>query len=159
MVIIVMGVSGSGKTLIGKRLSEKLGLPFYDADNFHPAANIAKMHGGQPLNDRDRVPWLDNLAAHINKWEQENGAVLACSALKQKYRDRLCSVPADIRLVYLKGPKELIAGRLARRTGHFFDPSLLDSQFDTLEEPKDALTISIDKEPDDIIDELLMDLN
>lgn len=155
MIILIMGVSGAGKTLIGKKLADSLQLPFYDADDFHPASNIKKMHNGEPLNDHDRKPWLDGLARDMQQWEHDGGAVLACSALKEHYRDRLSAGPVEIRIVYLKGSGEIIAGRLDRRKGHFFNPALLDSQLEALEEPANAITVSINKTPDEIVGEIL----
>lgn len=159
MVLIIMGVSGSGKTLIGEHLSERLQLPFYDADAFHPQANIEKMADGIPLNDDDRRPWLESIAGNMEEWDSEEGAVLACSALKQAYRDLLKKRSGvNFRLIYLKGSRSLIARRLSHRSGHFFDPSLLDSQFQALEEPRDALTVSIDQPPEQIVAEIISKL-
>jgi len=115
MIYLLMGVSGSGKTLIGKKLSKSTDLPFYDADDFHPQANIEKMKSGIPLNDDDRRPWLESLADHMKKWDSKGGAILGCSALKKSYRDLLrnrSKVP--VRTIYLKGSKSLIAQRLSR---------------------------------------------
>lgn len=151
-----MGVSGSGKSLIGKKLSKSTDLPFYDADDFHPQANIEKMKKGTPLNDDDRRPWLESLADHMKDWDSNGGAILGCSALKKSYRDLLrnrSKVP--VRTIYLKGSKSLIAQRLKQRKGHFFDSSLLDSQFEALEEPQRALTIEINQEPDEIVGQIL----
>ena len=135
MVIIVMGVSGSGKTHVGKLLAEVLSLPFYDADDFHPPSNVAKMEQGNPLTDADRTPWLAILADKIQAWNTQGGAVLACSALKERYRVQLsANYTADVRFAYLQGSKELILNRMLARD-HFFPPELLDSQFADLEEP------------------------
>lgn len=158
MVVIVMGVSGAGKTLIGQKLALHLSVPFYDADNFHPEDNIRKMHEGVPLTDVDRKPWLEFLGKNIQEWNHGQGAVLACSALKKIYRDQLRAVSAEVIFVYLKGVKSLIAERLEHRKGHFFDPSLLDSQFETLEEPPDAITITIDRTPEDIVKAIIREL-
>jgi len=145
MVLILMGVSGSGKTSVGLKLAERLGCPFYDADAFHPQSNREKMARGIPLTDGDREPWLDRLARLITQWNREAPlSVLACSALKRSYRDKLAG-GGEVRWVYLKGDRELIQKRLAGRSGHFLDPALLDSQFDILEEPIDAITINIDQ--------------
>ena len=142
MVIIVMGVSGSGKTHVGKLLAEALSLPFYDADNFHPPHNVAKMKQGHPLTDADRAPWLAILADKITEWNQRGGAILACSALKESYRVQLSSeYTADVRFAYLQGSKELILKRMLARD-HFFPPELLDSQFADLEEPQSSETRS-----------------
>lgn len=151
-----MGVSGCGKTLIGQKLSRKTGLPFYDGDDFHPPANVEKMRSGQPLNDRDRLPWLKILAGQISKMDKEGGGIIACSALKQSYRDILGSVPdADIEFIYLKGDQQLIASRLAKREAHYMPAELLNSQFQDLEEPENAFVININKTPEMIVDEIV----
>ena len=153
--IILMGVSGCGKTTIGEQLAEKLEIPFYDGDDFHPEKNVEKMRSGQPLNDQDRLPWLVNLAEQISAMNKTGGGIIACSALKQAYRNILIGAPgADVTFVYLKGDRELIADRLSEREDHYMPPDLLDSQFDDLEEPEDAITVSIDQEPDEIVDEI-----
>lgn len=152
MIVILMGVSGCGKTRIGQMLAERTGLPFYDGDDFHPPANVRKMSSGKPLSDEDRRPWLQTLAAHISKWEQSGGAILACSALKKSYRELLTEkTSAPVTFVHLKGPQELIARRLSQREGHFMPAALLDSQFGDLEEPDDALTVSIERTPEQIV--------
>lgn len=159
MVIIVMGVSGSGKTHVGELLAEALELPFYDADDFHPEANVAKMHRGEALTDTDRSPWLSVLALYIQQWNQTQGAVLACSALKESYRILLSrDDTAAVRFVYLYGTKELILSRMHERQ-HFFPPDLLDSQFRDLEEPQQAIQVSIDQTPEAIIDEIVQKLD
>ena len=134
-----MGVSGCGKSTVGSALSGMLGWPFRDADEFHPAANIAKMRRGQPLTDADRWPWLEAMARFIDH-ELEAGrvAILSCSALKRAYRRCIIGAREAVRLVYLKGDQELIFARLKARTGHFMPPSLLDSQFAALQEPSPA---------------------
>lgn len=144
MIYIVLGVSGSGKSTIGMSLASKLELPFFDADDYHSEANKNKMASGTPLTDADREPWLRELAKLLAEQEQAGGAVLACSSLKQHYREMLESgllQPATF--IYLKGSFELIYARLKARTGHFMKPELLKSQFDALEEPDDALVIDI----------------
>ncbi len=152
MVIILMGVSGSGKTLIGQLLAKDLGWPFYDGDDFHPQANIDKMSRGIPLNDEDRKPWLDILQQLIHKCLQEGQqAILACSALKQAYRDHLLKDNPGALFVYLKGTYDLILRRLQERKGHYMKADLLTSQFNTLEEPKGVLTIDVDQEPETIV--------
>lgn len=157
--IILMGVSGSGKTTIGKRLAEKLQLPFYDGDDFHPESNRHKMQIlKQPLTDADREPWLRLLAEKIRAWNQTTGAVLACSALKQSYRALLAEGGAKIRWVYLHGPQELLQARLAQRHGHFFPPSLLESQLQTIEPPSNAIVISIDQTPAMQVEQILAKL-
>jgi gluconokinase len=134
--ILVMGVSGSGKTTAGERLAQELGWPFRDADSFHPAANVAKMSAGTPLTDDDRWPWLGSIAAWIDEGRaSREPRVVSCSALKRAYRRVLLDGRPDVRLVYLNGDIELIAARMGRRTGHFMPPTLLASQFDALEPP------------------------
>jgi carbohydrate kinase (thermoresistant glucokinase family) len=156
MIIIIMGVSSSGKSLTGKKVAEALGLPFYDADDFHPASNVKKMHEGIPLTDADRIPWLQNMATHIKQWQSQGGAVLACSALKEKYRVILSDhYTAYVHFIYLKGSKELIMERIRQRPNHFFPPALLDSQFAALEEPKKAFHVSIDDAPQEIADKIV----
>ena len=133
-ILVVMGVSGSGKSTVGARLAERLHVPFEDGDALHPAANIAKMASGQPLTDADRRPWLDRVAAEIAAWRQaKTGGVIACSALKRAYRDRLAA--PDVTFVYLQETPETIHARLAHRQGHFMPMSLIGSQFKTLEPP------------------------
>ena len=158
MIYVVMGVSGAGKTLIGKQLADALNLSFYDGDDFHPVENVRKMESGQPLNDEDRWPWLDELARNMDEWQQDDGgAVLACSALKQSYRNHLrSSSNSTLIFIYLKGSKELIAQRLKKREGHYMPADLLDSQFEALEEPRarDVITVSVDQSPEKIIREI-----
>ena len=152
MIIILMGVSGSGKTTIGQQLAEGLGWLFYDGDQFHPQANIAKMQQGIPLTDEDRWPWLQALRTQIATWlHQGMSAVLACSALKQAYRDYLLIDEAEVKLVYLKGDYDLIRARLAQRHGHFMPPALLASQFAALEEPERAVVVDIAPPPETIV--------
>jgi len=158
-VVIVMGVSGCGKSTIGTLLAERLQWKFDDADRFHPAANIEKMRAGTPLTDEDRWPWLHATAAFI---DQMRGAgvhgVIACSALKRRYRDVLIGDRADVRLVYLKGSEELISRRLAARHGHFMPRNLLHSQFVALEEPgpdETPITISVEPTPPEIVAQIL----
>jgi gluconokinase len=158
MILIAMGVSGAGKTLIGEMLAERLRCTFTDGDAFHSAANKEKMHHGIPLTDEDRWPWLKTIRAAIEE-KQKAGetAVFTCSSLKRSYRDILRAGDKDVCFVYLKGSREVLAERLGHRTGHFFDPSLLQSQLDTLEEPGDdeAITVSIEMTPEQIVDETL----
>ena len=143
MIVVLMGVTGSGKTTVGRALAEDLGWKYLDADKFHPAANVAKMRAGVPLNDSDRQPWLEHLARTISdNLQSGDSAVLACSALKQAYRNTL-SISDEVRFVYLNGDRETIAERLRARPDHYMNPKLLDSQFETLEEPKDALEIDV----------------
>ena len=141
MIIVIMGVSGVGKTTVGEALAQQLGWSFADADDFHPAANVAKMRAGIPLTDADRAPWLQSLRATIAFWlAAGQSAVLACSALKQAYREQLIVGP-EVKLVFLYADLELIADRMAARHGHYMNPALLQSQFDALEAPRDALCL------------------
>lgn len=148
-----MGVSGSGKSTIGKGLSAQTGWPFYDADDFHPAANVAKMESGQPLNDEDRWPWLDRLHQLITEHHEQNkSGILACSALKHVYRDRLGANLGDyVRFAYLDGDFSLIAERMSQRANHYMPVSLLRSQFEALEVPEDAIRLDIAQGPEEII--------
>jgi len=161
MVIILMGVSGCGKTTVGELLAQDLNLPFYDADDFHPETNVKKMESGIPLNDDDRKPWLKELALQIKKWNRNDGAVLACSALKDTYREMLVadSNRNEVQFVYLKGSKKLIAERLKQRSGHYMPPKLLDSQFEALEEPDDAVIMPINYSPEKISERIIAHLN
>jgi len=147
LAIVLMGVSSSGKSTIGVKLSELLGWPFRDADSFHPPANIAKMSRGIPLEDGDRWPWLDAIAAWIDHELAERRSVLvSCSALKRSYRRRLVRDRRDVRLVFLQGSFELIGKRMAARRDHFMPVSLLQNQFEVLEEPspdENALVVSV----------------
>jgi gluconokinase len=147
-----MGVSGSGKSTIGEPLAERLGWPFFDADEFHPPANVAKMASGTPLTDDDRWPWLALLNA---KLKGEKNAVLACSALKQSYRDALATGLADCRFVHLRGSIELIRARLAERQHRYMPASLLDSQFATLEPPAGAIEVDIAHAPGHCVDRII----
>ncbi|MFA5203554.1 MAG: gluconokinase, GntK/IdnK-type [Lentisphaeria bacterium] len=143
MIYVAMGVAGCGKTTLGERLAAWLGVAFHDADAFHPPANVEKMKHGQPLNDADRAPWLAAMAAAMPGWEQAGGAVLACSALKRAYRAVLRGgLPGGVRFIFLDGTKEAIGERMTRRQGHFMPVSLLDSQFATLERPRDAIAVA-----------------
>ena len=155
MVIILMGVSGCGKTTVGKRLSQKVGLPFYDADDFHPPENVEKMKSGQPLNDDDRQPWLEILSDRISEWNRSGGAILACSALKRSYRTILQSKSKDVQFVYLKGDRDLILDRMKKRIGHYMPPKLLDSQFNALEEPENAITVSSEPSPEEVVERIV----
>lgn len=148
---MVMGVSGVGKTTVGRALAEQLHFHFIDADDFHPPANVAKMHAGIPLDDADRAPWLAALRAAIFGWIAANrSVVLACSALKASYRRELLVGP-EVKLVFLNAPFEVIAGRLRTRPGHYMNPALLKSQFDTLELPQGAVTIDAAQDKDDVV--------
>lgn len=153
--LIVMGVSSSGKSSIGQALAERLGWRFADGDDFHPPANVEKQRAGQALTDEDRWPWLQSIVDEIDRVTAEGGKlVVACSALKRAYRDLLVHGRHDIRIVYLDGSRELIAKRMAGRKNHFMPPSLLDSQFKTLEVPgtdERVITVSIDDDIDGIV--------
>jgi gluconokinase len=151
MVILLMGVTGSGKTTVGHALAESLNWEFADADDFHSPANVAKMRTGIPLDDNDRAPWLASLRHAIAGWLRDGtDVVLACSALKQVYREELMVSP-EVRLVYLRGSRELIADRLSQRHGHYMDPNLLDSQLGTLEEPRCAITEDVAADVPEIV--------
>ena len=154
--IITMGVSGSGKSAVGRALAQKLGWDFYEGDDFHSAANIAKMASGIPLTDADRAPWLASLHALISTCETKNRpGVLACSALKESYRQTLLAGNPGVRIVYLQGSYELIWSRMSARPGHYMKPSMLQSQFDALEEPENALTMDIDLPVDEIVSRII----
>ncbi len=158
-VIVVMGVSGSGKTTIASRLAARLGWQFVEADAFHSAANVAKMRAAIPLTDEDRRPWLDAIARWIDSARAAGRpSVVACSALKRAYRDRLMAGRRDVRLVYLRGSYDLVAGRMAGRKGHYMPLDLLRSQFDALEEPgpdEEPLVVSIEPPPDAIVETIV----
>ena len=153
-IIVLMGVSGSGKTTVGRLLSAQLGWKFYEADDYHSPASVEKMRGGVPLDDRDRGPWLERLRELLRDClRRDESAVLACSALKERYREFLL-IDERVVLIFLKGDYQLIAGRLARRRDHYMNPSLLGSQFETLEEPDDALQVDITSSPEEIVGEI-----
>ncbi|CAB3777238.1 gluconokinase [Pararobbsia alpina] len=158
MILIAMGVSGSGKTTVGEQLAARLHCGFADADEFHSEANKKKMHEGHPLTDEDRWPWLRSIREAI---EAKRAAgvdfVFACSALKVVYRDILRAGDKDVVFVYLHGTREVLATRLGARKGHFFDPSLLQSQLDTLEPPteEEAIFVDIDQTPEQVVDEIV----
>lgn len=155
-----MGVSGTGKSTIGKLLSDRTGWNFYDADDFHPLANIVKMKRGVALTDEDRLPWLQKLEALITRNLQENRpGILACSALKSDYRKILRNNRSEVVFIYLRGDFNCIQTRLLQRTGHFMNSNLLHSQFDTLEEPEDALVIDVSLTREEIVKEILNQIN
>jgi gluconokinase len=159
MVVVLMGVSGTGKTAVGTRLAKALGGAFAEGDDYHPPANVEKMRSGVPLDDADREPWLETLSREIGRWLDEGKTVvLACSALKQSYRDILKAGHKGVRFVHLKGDKALILKRLQGRRGHYMPPSLLDSQLATLEEPADAITVGIEATPDQIVADIMKKL-
>jgi gluconokinase len=156
MVIVLMGVSGSGKTTVGVPLAQALGGEFVEGDDYHPPANVAKMRQGIPLDDADRRPWLEALSAEIGRWlAAGRTVVLACSALKRSYRTILRGGRAGVRFVHLKGNTSLIRARLAERRGHYMPASLLDSQLATLEEPQDAIVVTIDRPLAEIVARIL----
>ena len=158
-IIFIMGVSGSGKTTIGQLLAKEKDMPFFDADDFHPIANVEKMKAGNPLNDEDRAPWLDRLNELAKVEIQKKGAVITCSALKASYRKRLekglVSLP---KWIFLNGKFETILNRINQREGHYMPASLLQSQFDALEIPKDAFTVDIEQHPKEIISQIIAEL-
>jgi len=160
--LVVMGVSGSGKSTIGEKLAQRLGWSYEDGDRFHPSSNVAKMSAGQPLTDEDRWPWLQAIAKEIDRvCDACEHAVIACSALKRPYRDILVHGRQDVRIIYLQGTQDLIASRLALRKGHFMPPGLLASQFGTLEPPdasENPVTVSIDGSVETIVDDILRQL-
>jgi len=150
---LIMGVSGSGKSTVGRLLAQRLGWNFYDADDFHPPANVEKMAKGMPLDDADRALWLKILNQLISKdLEEGKSGVLACSALKQQYRQALLAGNPSVELVFLKGSNNLIRSRLADRADHYMQPGMLKSQFDALEEPQDALVVNITSPVEQIVD-------
>ena len=156
MIVVVCGVAGAGKTTTGELLAEALRLPFFDADDFHPASNVAKMRSGAPLDDEDRLPWLEALAGRLAVWEQTGGAVLACSALKEPYRKVLGSQCSEqIQWVVLNAPPNLLVDRLASRKGHYFDPELLHSQIDAFELPDYGLHIDVASSPEEVVKNIL----
>jgi gluconokinase len=160
--LVVMGVSGSGKTTVADKLAERLGWTCEDGDKFHPKSNVEKMSAGHPLTDEDRWPWLNAIADEIERVCKARGhVVIACSALKRSYRDVLRRGRDDVRIVFLNGTQKLIADRLALRKGHFMPPGLLDSQFKTLETPgpdEHTIDVSIDASVDAIVDDIVRNL-
>jgi gluconokinase len=163
MVVVLMGVSGSGKSTVGRVLASELGWGFVEGDDFHPAANVEKMHAGIPLNDQDRRPWLQALRGRVEEaCSRGEDLVLACSALKHDYRDYLEGHdPACVRFVYLRGSEELIRRRLSGRKGHFMNPALLHSQFESLEAPRppeEAIQVDVTPAPDRIVAEIRREL-
>ena len=159
LAVILMGVSGSGKTTVGNALSERLGWPFYDGDDYHPAENVAKMSQGIPLTDADRWPWLDYLGGLLRgHLEAGESVLLACSALKQSYRDRLVDGLSGVMFVHLRGDFNLLNARMLARRGHYMKAEMLRSQLETLEEPRDALVIEVDQAPEAIVEQIVANL-
>jgi gluconokinase len=160
VIVVVMGVSGSGKSTVGKILASKLGWTFVEGDDFHPPANVEKMRKGIPLDDNDRWPWLDAIHRRLEEASKRGeNVVLACSALKHSYQHYLTHfTPESIRYVYLSGSEELIRQRLSQRTGHFMNPGLLHSQFETLEPPDEAIQVDIAPSPDLIAEAIRLKL-
>jgi gluconokinase len=162
MIVVLMGVTGSGKSTIGELLAQRTNAVFADADDYHPPANKQKMAAGHPLNDDDRQPWLETLNELMRGWFKEGkSGILACSALKQKYRDTLASgLPEEaVHFVWLDGSPALLAERLAARHHEFMNPNLLKSQLDTLEPPADALRIVNDRAPEEVVDTILKQIS
>ena len=159
MSVVVMGVSGSGKTTVGKLLAERLGWQYQEGDALHPPENVAKMSAGTPLTDADRIPWLHRIAARIDDWRSRGeSGVVTCSALKRAYRDIIIGNRPDVGLVHLKGSRELIGQRMAARKGHFMPAALLDNQFATLQEPapdERAIVVDVGGTPAAIVDEIV----
>jgi gluconokinase len=159
MVILLMGTTGAGKTTVGKLLASRLRWTFLDADDFHPPANIEKMKHGIPLTDADRFPWLEKIHAELLRFaKSREDVVLACSALKQSYRDQL-SVELDIRIVYLRGTYEVMRRHIESRHGHFAGEAILAGQFADLEEPKNALILDVSHFPEEQVAQLIAKLN
>lgn len=160
MVIYIMGVAGSGKTTIGQKLSATTGYAFYDADYFHPQENIDKMKAAQPLTDEDRWPWLDNIHSFVSKQLQTCDIILACSALKELYRQRLSKgIETQCRWVYLNGSYQTILQRMQNRTGHYMPTTLLQSQFEALEVPENIIEIDIGMTTEKIVAEIIAQIN
>jgi carbohydrate kinase (thermoresistant glucokinase family) len=162
VILVVMGVSGSGKTTVSVLLAAALGCQFQEGDDLHPRENVEKMHSGTPLTDADRLPWLRRIAAEIDDWRARGeSGVLTCSALKRSYRDIIIGDRPDVTLVYLRGSQDLIRRRMAARHEHFMPVALLDSQFATLQEPtpgEHALTVDVGGRPADIVGEIVRQL-
>jgi gluconokinase len=161
MILVLMGVTGSGKTTIGRLLASRMAWEYAEGDDYHSKENVAKMHAGIPLTDEDRMPWLRVLHQVLLDWYKSGkSGVLACSALKQAYRDVLAEgiPPSDIRFVLLEAPKEVLLERLKHRADHFMNPALLDSQLATLEVPSDALRVSAVQSPEDAVQQILDEL-
>ena len=160
MIVVVMGVSGAGKSVVGSALAERLGWRFLDADDFHPPENIERMRAGIALTDDDRSRWLAHLRDLLERADAANeSVVLACSALRRRFREELRAAARDVRIVYLRGTFELIEGRLRSRQGHFMPAELLRSQYEALEEPDDALVIDVLEEPAVLVERIVSELS
>lgn len=156
MIVIIAGVCGTGKTTVGEKVAEALSIPFYDADDFHPEANIQKMSGGTPLTDEDRWPWLDKLAQQLGESESQGGAVLACSALKESYRQRLMDgCASEIQWFMLNGTYELLEQRITARENHFMGSKMLESQLDTLELPNYGTVIDVEHPLEKVVQQVV----
>ncbi len=154
-MLIIFGVSGSGKTTIGKLLAKNIDVPFYDADDFHPLSNINKMKQGIALIDEDRLPWLNTLSKKIEEWNNKGEAILSCSALKEKYRNILTGKTKNIKWIFLSGNFKLIQNRIQKRSDHFMTVELLNSQFETLEIPKNIISVNIELTPNEIVKDIM----
>jgi len=159
MIVFIIGVSGCGKSTIAKMLSEATGIPYFDADDFHSKANVDKMSRGQALTDADRASWLETLSDHVQKWDKENGAILACSALKEKYRMILSKNLKNCTWVFLSGSFDLIHGRMKERKDHYMRAELLQSQFDALEVPDYGIHVDITETPQEILKKIKLVLS
>jgi len=158
-IVLISGVAGSGKTTVGRLLAQELGWPYFEADDFHPAANKEKMGRGVPLDDDDRAPWLAAIRQAIDDClAQGRSAVFSCSALKEKYRRQLLGDRTDIRLVFLTGSRDLLRARLEGRAGHYMKPGMLDSQLAILEPPADALRLDVQHSPETLVQEIRRNL-
>jgi gluconokinase len=159
ITLIVMGVSGSGKTTVAALLAGRLDWRFQEGDALHSPANVDKMRHGVPLTDADRLPWLDSIAALVDRWSAEGvSGIITCSALRRAYRERIRAGRPAVEFIYLRGARALVSARITQRTGHYMPPSLLASQFETLEEPGDdepVITVDVGGSPDEIVDAIL----
>lgn len=159
MIIVIMGIAGSGKTTVGELLAEKLHWPFYDADDFHPKSNIDKMRKGFPLKDDDRWPWLQILKNNMAEWNRAGNAILACSALKEAYREILNEKVNDVKWVLLNGSRQIVEERITKRAGHFMKAGLIDSQLQILEIPEYALILDVNQSPEELTGSIIEKFN